>query len=191
MSKVYWGLSSVHYAMLDESTGTYGTPKPLVGAVNLGLSIEGESSEFFADNMKFFTATSNNGYTGDLELAKFTDEFLVDAVGYIRDSRGGIAEVASAHQKPFALLFQIEGDESGRRYVYYNAKAARPTRSHSTKSQGVEVGTETSTITIVPHELDGQMYVGYYLEPSVSNASDYQAWFTEVKKPIPVETPGE
>lgn len=183
MSKVYWGLSNVHYAMLDESNNTYGTPKALIGAVNLGLSIEGESSDFFADNTKFFSATSNNGYTGDLELAKFTDDFKVDALGFVRDSRGGVAEVASAQQKPFALLFQIEGDESGRRYVYYNTKAARPTRSHSTKAGGTEVGTETATLTIVPHLIGEEMYVGYYLEPKLENKTDYQAWFTEVKTP--------
>lgn len=191
MSKVYWGLSKVHYAILDEATGTYGTPKPLEGAVNLGLSNEGESSEFFADNMKFFSATSNNGYTGDLELAKFTDEFKVDALGFVKDSRGGVAEVATAVQKPFALLFQIEGDESGRRYVYYNAKAARPTRSHSTKSTGTEIATETSTITIVPHLIGEDMYVGYYLEPTPENRTEYQEWFTEVKKPLSAAVPGE
>lgn len=183
MSKVYWGLSNVYYSLYDETLKTFEEPKPIKGAVNLGLSIEGDSSDFYADNVKYFSVNANNGYTGDLELAKFTDEFKVDALGYIIDNRGGVAEVSDANQKPFALLFEIKGDVNGRRYVYYNTTATRPTRSHATEAGTREPKTETSTLTIIPHLIDGVNYVGYYLEPTPENAEDYQAWFTEVQLP--------
>lgn len=183
MSKVYWGIEKVHYAILDETTGTYETPIPIQGAVNLGLSAEGDQVDFYADNIKYFNASSNNGYSGDLEMAKFTDQFLEDALGWTIDSNGAVAELSSAIQKPFALLFEIKGDTNNRRYVYYNVKASRPSRTHATQSESIEVGTETATLSIIPKAFDDVNYIGQYLEPSPTNATAYQQWFTTVYEP--------
>lgn len=184
MAKVLWGIERVHYAILDETAGTYGTPKAIPGAVNLGLSAEGENVDFYADNIKYFNASSNNGYSGDLEMAKFTDEFLQDALGWTVDANGAIAEVSSAIQKPFALMFEIKGDTNNRRYVYYNVKASRPSRTHATQSESIEVGTETATLSIIPKAFDDVNYIGQYIEPSLSNATAYNAWFTSVYEPV-------
>ena len=39
-NKVKYGLSNCYYAVLDETTGTYGTPVAMPGAVNLSLDQE-------------------------------------------------------------------------------------------------------------------------------------------------------
>ena len=80
-SKVYFGISNVHYAVLDEEEGTYGTPVPIYGAVKLSLEKEGEESKFYADNTVYYTSDTNAGYTGSLEMALFPDQFLIDVLG--------------------------------------------------------------------------------------------------------------
>lgn len=183
MAKVYWGIEKVHYAILDEDTGTYETPAAIPGAVNLGLAAEGEDVNFYADNIKYFNASTNNGYTGDLELAKYTESFLRDALGWVVDENGAVAELANAEQKPFALLFEIKGDVNNRRYVYYNVKAARPERDHATQTEGIDVGTETAALTIIPKAFGDKYYIGQYLEPSETNAEAYTGWFLTVYEP--------
>lgn len=74
-NKVKYNLKNVHAAKLTEtdvegvSTFTYGTPKAIPGAVSISLDAEGESSPFYADGIVYFRSVTNNGYSGDLEIA--------------------------------------------------------------------------------------------------------------------------
>ena len=47
----------------------YGVPKAIPGAVSISLDAEGESSPFYADGIVYFRSVTNNGYSGDLEMA--------------------------------------------------------------------------------------------------------------------------
>ena len=77
-NKVKFGLSNVHIAKITEQDGeiTYGTPFPMPGAVSLTADPEGDTTPFYADNIKYYIAVANNGYTGDLEIAMTPDEIL-------------------------------------------------------------------------------------------------------------------
>ena len=44
-------------------------------AVNLTLDPEGESADFFGDNVKYFSEYANQGYAGSLEIAMINDDF--------------------------------------------------------------------------------------------------------------------
>lgn len=180
MSKVFWGIDNVHYAIYDEQTKQYETPIALPGAVSLGLSIEGEESSFYADNIRFFTQNSNNGYSADLELATYISKFKKDVLGYIEDTNGVLFEKADGLQKKFALLFQVKGDISGKRFAYYNCTASRPSKTHSSQSESIEVETETSTLTMSPVVIDDELVVKSEIEPNESNATIYSGWFTTV-----------
>ena len=91
-NKVKFGLSNVHIAKITEAEGaiTYGTPFAMPGAVSLSVDPEGETTPFYADNIKYYIATSNQGYTGDLEIAMTPDEFLIQILGQV-------AEIGRAH----------------------------------------------------------------------------------------------
>lgn len=149
-NKIKYGIKNCYYAVATiSSTGaaTYDTPKPLAGAVSISLDPQGDTNNFYADNIVYFTSVANNGYEGDLELAKVPDSFLTDCLGYVADGKGVLVEDANATPVHFALMFQFEGDVNAKRTVLYNCVAARPNVEGSTKEDSIEPQTETISLT--------------------------------------------
>ena len=179
--KVIFGLEKVHVAFRD--TSGYVAPVAIPGAVNLALNAEGDSSTFYADNIPYFQITSNNGYTGDLEMALVPDEVLAEMLGWEIDNNGMLVEIADGIQKEFALLFEVKGNVKNKRYVYYNCQAARPTEEHGTKTETITPTTQTLAITIAPVEIGGKTVVKGGLELSETNKLKYDAFFSEVLEP--------
>lgn len=186
-NKVKFGLSNCYYAKLNESLGTYSTPVALAGAVNLSLEQEGETNDFRADNLNYYVSVSNNGYTGDLELALIPDSFLTDIMGEVKDGTTGLQyELADATPSPFALLFQFEGDANAIRHVMYNCKASRPTVASQTTDTSIEPVTETINITAIAQTMtvngSSKPVVKAKCEPT---DAAYATFFSAVAVPTP------
>lgn len=184
-NKVKYGLSNVYYAVAtiaEDGTASYGTPVKIPGAVNLGLDAQGANEPFYADNIKYYITTANNGYEGDLELALVPDSFRKDILGDIEDKNGILVENADAVAKQFALLFQFEGDTNQTRHVMYNCTATRPSVSGQTKEDSATPQTETLNIscaTVYNSDLGHNVVKARCLNDTDS-ATQYAAWFTEV-----------
>lgn len=151
--KVQFNLHNVHYAVLTEdgSTASWSTPVAVPGAVSLSLSAEGETSKFYADGIAYYVAIANNGYSGDLEMARFPEQMLQDVWGFELDSAAKVlVEKASTNAKSFALLFEVDGDASGNRYVLYKCAATRPNVGGSTTEDTKTPATQTVTVTASP-----------------------------------------
>lgn len=147
-NKVKYGLCNVHYAEMDESGETYGTPDPIEGSVSMTFDPQGNMKKFRADNMDYYTSVSNNGYDGDLEVAVVPEKFMIDIMDEKSDTTTGLQyETIFAKPKPFALLFQFEGDIKATRHVLYNCKATRPKISGKTTGEDIEPETETLHIS--------------------------------------------
>ena len=183
-NKIKYGIKNVHYAVATiaaDNSATYGTPVALPGAVSLSLEPQGDTSPFYADNIVYYTSVANNGYEGDLELAKVPDSFLTDILGYTADTNSVLYEDANAPVVHFALMFQFEGDVHAKRHVIYNCTAARPSVSGSTKEESIEPQTETITITATTiHALDKDIVKA---SCTPSEATQYNAWNTTVYIP--------
>lgn len=179
-NKIKYGLSNVHYAVINDDK-EYDIPKPIPGAVNLSLSAEGESNPFYADDIVYYNATSNNGYSGDLELAILTDDFKIDVLGYEEDENTGLLiENADTLPKEFALLFEIKGDKKKRRNVFYRVSPGRPGEEYSTKAESVDAKTDTLPLTIIPTEIDDKMRI----RASVyEDGKSYANFYTKVVTP--------
>lgn len=180
MNKVKFGLSNVHIAKITEEDGviTYGTPFAMPGAKSLTADPEGEQTPFYADNIKYYIANSNQGYSGDLELAMTPQDFLTQILGRTVDSNGAVFESADDTQARFAIMFQGQGDKTGRRWVFFDCTATRPSRENNTKEESVEVGTESMTITMSPRSTDKAVMA--YIEPNETNTAIYNAFFDSV-----------
>lgn len=189
MNKVTYGFEQTHIAFSDSTadTPTWGTPVAIPGAVRFNPSPQGGENKLYADNGLYWTSTTNNGYTAELELALIPDDILAEILGWEIDANGMLVEVADGVQKEFALMGQVQGDEKNRRFVYYNCKASRPTKENKTNGESIELGTEVLKLTITPIELDyngtTKNFVKGVMELSDSNTTAYNAFFDAVTLP--------
>lgn len=183
LNKIKYGLKNVHVAKLtkgDDGTFTYATPRAIPGAVSLSMDAEGEMTPFHADNIVYFRTVSNNGYTGDLEMALVPDWFREEILQEVKDSKGVLVETANVTDVVyFALLFQFEGDKKAIRHVLYNCTANRPTVESQTKEDAIEPNTETLSLTADPRE-DGLVKAR---SGDDTNEETYRNWFTTVYVP--------
>lgn len=179
-NKVKFGLSNVHVAKIIEQDGeiTYGTPFAMPGAVALSAEPEGETTPFYADNIQYYVAVSNNGYTGELELAMAVKEFLTQILGQQEDTNGALFESSDDVNARFALMGEIEGDVKKRRFVYYDCTATRPSSEMNTNEDTKEPQTDTIEITMSPRATDH--VIKAVIEPNDTNEDVYNTFFTKV-----------
>lgn len=150
-NKIKYNLKNVHAAKLtlsDSGEYTYDTPKAIPGAVSISLDAEGESNPFYADGIVYFRSTSNNGYSGDLEIALIPEWFRTDILREELDKNGVLVENSNiAETNKFALLFEFDGDAKSIRHVMYNCNATRPSIESETKEESIEPKTEKLSLT--------------------------------------------
>lgn len=187
-NKVKYNLKNVHASKLTKSstgTYTYDTPKPIPGAVSISLEPEGDSNPFYADGIVYFRSTSNNGYSGDLEIALIPEWFRTDILKEEVDKNGVLIEKASISEtEKFALLFEFDGDEKAIRHVLYNCSASRPSIESETKEESINPGTETLSLTADPRE---DALVKSRTGDTTTDTT-YQNWYKTVYVPVPQTT---
>lgn len=190
-NKVKYNLKNVHAAKLKEtvtegvSTFTYETPTAIPGAVSISLDAEGESSPFYADGIVYFRSVTNNGYSGDLEIALIPEWFRTEILQEKLDEKGVLVESSSvAESVKFALLFEFDGDVNAIRHVLYNCSASRPSIESETKEDTIEPGTETLSITADPRA-DGLVKAR---TGDTTDQAAYTNWYQAVYIPSEEET---
>lgn len=176
-NKVRFGLKNVYVASVTQADGgavTFGTPEALPGAVKMSLEAAGDTTDFYADDQKYFTDTANNGYTGELEIAELPQSFVVNYLGATVDSNGNVIEQTTDKAKNFALLFEFNGDEKAVRHILYYCKASRPKLESETTSESKEP--KTTTLEFSAIAIPGTDIVKGY---SGSESSNYDSWFNK------------
>lgn len=118
--------------------------------MNLSLDIAGDATDFYADNVLYYQAIANNGYTGSVEIAKVPDQMLKEVFGFTETTSHVLQESADAEPKRVALLFQFEGDQSKECYALYNCLLKRPGYSGATISGTKEPATQSMDLTAAP-----------------------------------------
>lgn len=180
-NKVKFGLSNVHIAKITygaNNTVTYGTPFALPGAVNLSLDPAGESADFYADNTKYFSDSTNQGYTGTLEIALINDTFRSDILGQTQDDNGVFIENKNDVLSDFALGCQFEGDTTGTRYWFYQCSVSRPSVASQTIETSKTPVTDTLNINVAARISDGAVQA--HIEKTSGNEAAYNGFFTNV-----------
>ena len=188
-NKVKYNLKNVHAAKMtvtEQGAFTYATPQAIPGAVSISLDAEGESSPFYADGIVYFRSNTNNGYSGDLEIALIPEWFRTDILKETLDANGVLIERSDiAETEKFALLFEFDGDVNAIRHVLYNCSASRPSIESETREETIEPGTEKLSLTADPRA-DGLVKSR---TGDTTSAETYNNWYQAVY--VPAEANGE
>lgn len=190
-NKVKYNLKNVYAAKMTEtvtegvSSFAYANPKAIPGAVSISLDAEGESSPFYADGIVYFRSSTNNGYSGDLQIALIPEWFRTEILQEELDAKGVLVESSNVTESvKFALLFEFDGDVNAIRHVLYNCSASRPSIESETKEDTIEPGTETLSITADPRA-DGLVKAR---TGDTTDKAAYDNWYKTVYVPAAKET---
>ncbi len=177
-SKVHFNLKNVHYAV--RTSGGAGSVVAVPGAISLDLTPQGESTILYADGIAYYKTQSNQGYSGDLEMARFPDQMRQDIWNTkIQSTDKTLYELASAEPAVFDLGFQIDGDAQERLVWLYGCTATRPNINAATVTETKEVQTETTTITSSPLA-NG---LTWSMTTDQTTTATRAAWFSAVYEP--------
>lgn len=193
-NKVKYNLKNVHAAKMTETvqdgvtTFSYADPKAIPGAVSISLDAEGESSPFYADGIVYFRSSTNNGYSGDLQIALIPEWFRTEILKEELDAKGVLVENNKVTESTkFALLFEFDGDVNAIRHVLYSCSASRPSIESETKEDTIEPGTETLSITADPRA-DGLVKAR---TGDTTDDTAYADWYKKVYVPTAGEQVSE
>lgn len=149
-NKVEFGISELHvgtYTVGEGGVVTLGTPYHQPGAVSFSPEEQSENNIFYADNIAYWSGYSGGTFEGDLEVAKFSDEFKVQFLGYKELDNGGLANVKNVIKPNVYVAFQVEGDAESRRIILYNCSLGVINREYNTIEENKEPITETLGVT--------------------------------------------
>ena len=187
-NKIKYGIKNCFYAvatLATDGSATYSTPVAVPGAVSLSLDSQGERTPFYADNIEYWVSNWNNGYEGDLTVARIPDSFRKDVLGEYLDGNKLLVEKADGEPIHFALLFQFEGDQQATRHVLYNCTASRPAVAGNTKEDQIAPETEAVTITaktVYVSALSADVVKAKTTDATGTTA--FNGWFSSVQMPI-------
>lgn len=149
-NKVEFGISNLHVGTYTDNNGTVtlGTPYHQKGAVSFSPKEQSEASNFYADNIIYWSGYSGGTFEGDLEVAMFDDAFKTQFLGYKALKNGGLANVKNATKPNVYIAFEVEGDAEKRRIIMYNCSLGGITREYNTIEENKEPTTETLAVTV-------------------------------------------
>lgn len=186
-NKVKYNLKNVHWATQEEDADgviTFGTPSAWPGAVSLTMSAKGDTTEFYADGILYYTDSTNNGYEGDMESALLPEEFETQILNNTLDDNQVMTESSNGKTRKFALMFEFDGDTKSTRHVLYNCTAARPEISGKTTESTKEIQTDKLTIKNSPLA-NGNVRS----KTTVNTPADvFDAWYESVYVPVGATT---
>ena len=163
-NKVEFGISELHvgtYTVDDQGNVTLGTPYHQPGAVSFSPEESSENNVFYADNIAYWSGYSGGSIEGDLEVAKFSDEFKTQFLGYKALTNGGLANVKNVIKPNVYIAFQVEGDAESRRIILYNCSLGSINREFNTIEENKEPTTETLGVTCTGDNATGVTMAAY------------------------------
>lgn len=181
-NKVEFGISELHVGTYTVSAGgvvTLGSPYAQKGAVSFSPEEQSEKSDFYADNIAYYSTYSGGTLEGDLEVAKFDDAFKTQFLGYQTLGNGGLAAVKNASKPNVYIAFQIEGDDESRRVILYNCALGGINREYSTIEESKEPATET-----IPVTCNGDNATGVTMASYKPGDAGYNTLFTTPVAPV-------
>lgn len=184
-NKVEFGLKNAYYSKITESQDgsiTYGTPVKIQGSTSLTTDPRGDMTEFYADDILYYSADNNQGYDGTLTLARVPESFAIDILGEEKDEDDGvITESANAKGSHFAFMFEFDGDVKATRHVHYYCKASRTSVKGATKTASADPSTTDLKFVSSPRPTD---YKVKAKTSSTTSSNVYNNWYSNVYEKV-------
>jgi phi13 family phage major tail protein len=186
-NKVVFGLRNAHYSIITEGEDgeiSYSVPVSLKGAVEVALDPRGETTDFYADDILYYTTVSNQGYEMTLTVANIPVEFRTDVLGENMEGADNVlTETPTSKSKKIAFMFEFDGDIKAVRHCLYYCTVTRPSISSATKTESAEPQTQELTVISAPRPEDGVVK-----RSTTAETPDgvYNAWYQNVYVPAVV-----
>lgn len=180
-NKVEFGISNLHigtYTVDDNGDVTLGTPYHQKGAVSFAPEEQSEKSDFYADNIAYWSQYSGGSFEGDLTVAKFSDDFKKNFLGFKATVDGGLALIKNPTKPDVYIAFEVDGDAESRRVIFYNCQLGAITREYNTVEDTKEPQTEALAVTVTGDNGTGVSMVSY-----VPGDEGYEDVFTSPAAP--------
>ena len=180
-NKVEFGISNLHVGTYTDNNGTVtlGTPYAQKGAVSFSPEEQSEATNFYADNIIYWSGYSGGTFEGDLEVAKYDDAFKKQFLGYKELKNGGLANVKGATKPNVYIAFEVDGDAEKRRIIMYNCALGGITREYNTIEEEKEPTTETINVTVT-----GDNSTGVSMATFTPDDAGYDTLFTSPSAPV-------
>jgi phi13 family phage major tail protein len=186
-NRVIFGLKNAHYSVITEGADgavTYAAPVSLEGSVELTLEPKGETTDFYADDILYYTTVSNQGYECTLTVANITRDFRTTVLGESLEGTDNIlTENTNNRPKKIAFMFEFDGDQQATRHCLYFCTVNRPSLNSATKTETAEPQTQELSLIASPRPEDGVVKRSTTADtpPAV-----YAAWYDAVYTPAVV-----
>jgi phi13 family phage major tail protein len=179
------GLSNLHYAVLDENTGVYGTPKKLAEAISASISREADTVYAYGDNTIIASARGAEVCSIGLETAKIPSDVIVELLGATKDENGVVRFSQNDVPRKVALMFeaQLDGGEVAK-FVFYEGTFAVEGDEFSTKTDSVEFTGDSITGTFIESSSDAinpsRVYAMVRSDDTGVTPATLDGWYTAV-----------
>lgn len=163
-NKVLMGFSDLYigtYTVGSGGTVTMGTPYHQAGAVGFSPSESSDRSDFYADNIAYYSTFAAGIIEGDLTVAMFDDAFKTQFLGYVTLADGGLAQVKNPTKPNIYMAFAVQGDVEERRVIFYNGTLGEITREYATIEDTVTPQTESIPVSFAGDNETGIKMVTY------------------------------
>ena len=149
------------------------------GAVSMSPTEANEKTDFYADNILYYSSFTGGTFEGEIEVAMFDDDFKKSFLGYVSLTNGAIAVKKNAIKPKVYISFEVEGDTEARRVIFYNCEFGAITRNYSTITETKEPQTETIAFTAI-----GDNNTGVTMATLKPADTGYSTLFTSPTAPV-------
>lgn len=155
IEQVQFGLKNFHYAIWDEVNKTAGAWKHIPGSTQLTTSAQTSQNVFHADNKAFYIINSDEGETGSIQNAYFTDEFYMDVFGAFKDPvTKHIVFPMDVQPKTCIIGYEVDGSHQKQRGMRFGVKFSRPNEEHNTTADTTDPDVTTLEYTATGLEFE-------------------------------------
>lgn len=175
------------YAILDVEAGTYGTPVPIPGLMEISVNVETEESKLSGDGKTRLIVASEGDTTLEAMLNKIPLKDQAAMLGRDFDEVTGVLTRTENDLAAYlATGFEIENEDGTSSFVWlYKGKFQQHSQEYTQKEEGaVTFSTPTITGTFIPDD-NGQ--TGVFADESEATTPIADGVFlSEVYQVIPV-----